>query len=372
MGALLGGCGGAPADDRLRPRWQQVAVPVPAGQRLAVRDVLGCGGRAYLVGALTDAAGAATPAVFASADARTWTPVGVSPATFYGRRNELRAAGCRDGRLAAVGSASGGVHGNPRVSAWRQREDGSLAELTAQFELYGGPDAVNVARVAGGPAGWLLVGNRVSGAAVWRSADAAAFELVERAAGLATGPAGVTWATDAVAAGAGWLVVGSVTAPGRADRDPAVWRSTDGLRWSPVQVPGSGGYDELQRVVATAGGPVAVGPHGAGGFGVWRAGPAGRWVAAGRFGGGSAPGAVSALAVAPDAVLALVGDTAAYALWSSAGNADGAWRPVAVPVAMPAGGDRAAGVAAVPGGVVLFIDEGTGTRLWWTDAVTAG
>ena len=78
-----------------------------------------------------------------------------------------------------IGSRSGGAHGNPRVTSWYQRADGALVDMQAPFELYGGPEAVSVRRVVAGPSGWLIAGNRLSGAAVWVSADATDFRIVD-------------------------------------------------------------------------------------------------------------------------------------------------------------------------------------------------
>ena len=78
-----------------------------------------------------------------------------------------------------VGAKSGGAHGNPRVTTWYRRDDGVFTDVVAAFELYGGPLAVTVGRIAGGPDGWLIAGARTSGAAVWLSDDATDFRLVD-------------------------------------------------------------------------------------------------------------------------------------------------------------------------------------------------
>ena len=43
-----------------------------------------------------------------------------------------------------------------------------------------------MARLVAGPAGFLITGNRTSGAAVWTSPDASEFEIIEAAPGLAS------------------------------------------------------------------------------------------------------------------------------------------------------------------------------------------
>lgn len=337
---------------------------MPAGPpgRLQLRDAVACGGRWYAVGGVAGADGATRPAAWSSTDTRVWTALSFSAYSFYGPQNVLYAAACRDGRLAAVGARSGGAHANPRVSTWWQRPDGILVEARAPFERFGGPQAVNVARMVGGPAGWLITGNRMSGAAVWRSPDAVTFEIVERAPQLASDGGGDTWAFDAVPAAGGWLAVGGVVPPGRTDRDPLAWTSADGRTWSRVAVPGTTQYDELRRVVATGGTLVAVGPRGAG-FGAWRGEPAG-WVAAGGFGAVAAGvPAVPALAAARGGLLAAVANGAAHTLWSSA-DLGGTWRPVLAPVPMPAGAERAATVASDGASTLLLTDDGAGARVW--------
>ena len=114
-----------------------------------------------------------------------------APTTFYGRQNVVYTVACKDGaarggrrarpaaRTATRGSAPGG-----------RAADGALHEVSAAFELYGGPQAVNVARMGAGPAGFLIAGNRVTGAAVWTSPDGGEIHIHERAPGLATDSAG--------------------------------------------------------------------------------------------------------------------------------------------------------------------------------------
>ncbi|MGY0007631.1 hypothetical protein, partial [Micromonospora sp. I033] len=254
----------APEPEPLRPAWQPVSLPVPSGLsgRLALRDAAACAGRWFVVGAVVDAAGMTHPAAWSSTDAATWRPLRAVPRSPYGVENVLTAVGCRDGRLAAVGGKSGGVHGNPRISTWRQVADGSLVEVPAEFELFGGADAVNTGRIAGGPRGWLVSGNRATGAAAWVSPDGADFRLVSGVPGLATDASGRPWAADGVAAPSGWLMVGSVLPSGRTGSAAVVWNSADGVAWRRAVLPGDGADQDLQRVVRTGDRMVAGGRRG--------------------------------------------------------------------------------------------------------------
>jgi hypothetical protein len=370
LAVLLSGCRAgerAPAEpEPLRPAWQPVTLPRPPGNpgRLMLRDAASCAGRWYVVGAVGDAAGGTRPAAWTSVDGASWTSVPILADSFYGRQNVLYAVGCRAGAMAAVGAKVGGAHGNPRVSTWRQRDNGALVEVAAAFETYGGPKAVNVSRVAGGPAGWLIVGNRSSGAAAWVSApDAADFALIEGAPELANDDRGISWAFDAVAGRGGWLAVGGVLPAGRIDRDPATWSSTDGRSWRRTALPGTSAYEELQRVVLVGDTAVAVGLRGRA-FGVWREG-AGGWVAVGGFGrpGSAGVPSVDALAAAGDRLVAAVSDGVAHSVWIST-DRGGSWRPVAVPAPVPAGADRDVAVVTVGDRLLLLADDGGRGVIW--------
>ncbi|RIV36935.1 hypothetical protein [Micromonospora radicis] len=356
-----GGSDGDPAPARLH--WQRVELPAPAGSgRVVLRDLVSCAGHWYAAGAVADPGGATRPAVWSSLDGAVWRSVPVVADSYYGRQSVLFSVGCRGGSVAAVGGKVGGAHGNPRMGTWWQRGDGTLVEVPASFELYGGPKAVNVSRLAGGAAGWMMVGNRASGAAAWVSRDAAEFAIVEGAPGLATDDAGVTWAFDVVSGPSGWLVVGGILAPGRIDRDPAVWTSGDGRVWRRTVLAGTAEYEELQRVVLVDGVPVAVGLRGRV-FGAWRQDAAG-WAAVGGFGGvaGGVP-SVGGLAVAGGRVLAVVSDGERYGGWLSVDRGAG-WRPVELPVAAPVGAGRGVGLTAAGGRWWLAVDDGAGTSLW--------
>jgi hypothetical protein len=374
LGGGLAACDGdpegappSPTPAAVRPAWTEVALPVPPGatsRRLVVRDAVECGGRWYVVGAVAGAGDATAPAAWSSPDARTWTPLRMRPKTYYGIRNVLYSAACANGRLAAIGGKVGGAHGNPRVSSWRQLPDGSLDEVIAAFTLYGGPHAVNVARLTAGPAGFLIVGNRTSGAAVWTSPDGAEFTIHEGTPGLASDPGTETWLFDAVAMPGGWLAAGGEIRKGHIERDPLAWTSPDGRRWTREKVGYTDEYEELQRVVRGADGDaVAVGlRHRA--FGAWRR-EGDRWAAAARFGAASDKGVpmVRGLVATASGLLAATGSGGAHALWRSV-DGGRTWGPVRLPVPVPTGAGRDVAIATGPAGILLLTDDGRAGRAW--------
>ena len=353
----------------LRPTWQEVSLPMPPGPggRLAVRDATACAGRWFLVGAVVGDDGDSRPAAWASDDARRWRAMALDPSAYYARRAILSSVACRDGRIAAVGARSGGAHGNPRVTSWYQRADGTLVDMQARFELYGGPEAISVRRVAAGPRGWLIAGNRLGGAAVWTSADATDFRIVDDDPALRSDARTRTSALDEVWDGAAWTLVGRVEIAGRVSPVPFAWTSADGAHWTRQPVPaGSDGFADLERVVADEGGLVAAGLRGHR-FGTWRRTGA-VWTVGDSFGAYAedltgAP-LVSGLLVRAGTVLVAVSDGATYRLW---GLVDGRWREVVSPTRPPATGDTRLTVAADDDAVLLLADDGRAGRVWLTD-----
>ncbi|HEY3008940.1 MAG TPA: hypothetical protein VGJ63_12890 [Micromonosporaceae bacterium] len=352
--------------------WHEVSLPPPAGAagRLAPRDAITCGGRWYVVGAVVSADGATHPAAWSSSDARRWRTLRLTPRTPYGEVAILYAAGCRVGQLAAIGAQSGGAHGNPRVTQWYLLADGILDEVPAGLDLYGGSEAVNVGRIVGGPAGWLIVGNRVFGGAAWTSTDATAFRPVGRVPGLASDGGLTTLAVDAAAYRGGWVVVGSGRRAGRAGSDPLAWTSTDGRRWRRVPVGDATGdrYRVLQRVTMNGDALLAAGVDGDR-FAAWTMN-GGAWRLAGRFGalreGGSVQ-QVQGVAATGGRLWAAATDGRAYGLWASP-DGGRTWRPTQTPIPIAAGGaDRVVTVTGAGTDLLLVADDGRHGRAWVTN-----
>jgi hypothetical protein len=395
--ALAAGCTGAPTaagsatpagtPGRVAagPSWTPVTPPATGTGRPVVRDVAACAGRWYAAGGYLAPDGSTRPALWTSGDAHTWVESQVRPVSVYGPSQLLTSVACRDALVVAIGTTSGGVHANPRVSTWAGAPDGPLAEQPAPFELFGGPDAIGVSRLAatagplGGPTalaapGWLILGawqdaNGQAGAAVWVAPDGRAFQRVDADPALESGPSGLTTARDAIAGPGGFTMVGSAGTQGGkvADRAPAVWTSPDGLRWQRAPVPAGGEDEEPQRVLADPRGLLAVGVRG-GGFGAWH-GPAadgsGAWRATGRFGTFTGTGLpmVTGLAAGPSGDdYALAGDGARYRLWSSPDGT--AWTERQLPAAVPDDSVRRAALAGAGGRLLLAVEDGTTSRLW--------
>jgi hypothetical protein len=327
--ALVGACASAPGN-----AWTEASLPGP-GSRL-LRDAVACGEHWYVVGGRAGGGGETSPAAWDSTDGRTWRSLTLHPlpGSYYGPRSVLYAVACARDRIAAVGSVGGGAHGNPRVSTWYQRPDNSLAEAAAPFETYGGDTAVDVGRIAGGPSGFLLAGNRTSGAAAWLSPDGTSFRLFENAPGLAG-----AFARDGAVLEGRFVLVG-----GLGDA-PAAWSSPDGTSWQRVGMPVEGGYAEAQRVVRSGPELIAVGRRGDT-LAAWR-GP--DWTAIARFGKADATG-VRSLAVSHGRLYA-----AGSGLWRS-DNGGRSW----LTVTTPRGADPLAAVAVRDDRVLLV----AGDRAW--------
>jgi hypothetical protein len=373
VGALaLCGCdgGGRPAPGDLRPDWHQVTLPMPAGPagRIAVRDATTCDGHWYVVGAVLGDDGASRPAAWTSRDARTWRSLAFDASDYYARRAILRSVGCGNGRMAAVGARSGGAHGNPRTSSWYQRADGTLVDMKATFTLYGGAEAVSVNRIAAGPDGWLIDGNRRSGAAVWISADATDFRLIDHDPELSSDATTSTVALDQVSDGAGWTVVGRAEVPGRIGPVPLAWTSTDGLRWRRQEVsPATRGFADLERVARVGDNLLAVGIRDKE-FGSWVRAD-GDWRTGTAFGrlDATSTGApfVSGLTANEETALVTASDGSRFHLWAEGENER--WREVTTPIQPRNAGDAQLTVTADDDTVLLLADDGTSGRAWVAD-----
>ncbi|MGO4255961.1 hypothetical protein [Marmoricola sp. RAF53] len=364
---LLAACDDAPsAPADLPASWNEVTLPVPPGPagRLAVRDATWCG-RWYVAGGVLGGDGSSRPALWTSTDGSRWTVVPTAATDLYAKKSVLSTVACRGAQVAAVGAKSGGAHALPRTSSWYLRPDGTLVDVRAGFELFGGPAAVSVNRVAAGDDDWLIAGNRRSGAAVWVSPDATAFRLVDDDPALSSDAGGGTAALGQAHDADGWTVVGRRQPPGRISPVPLAWSSADGLRWQRQDVPAAtAGFADLERVVPVPGGVVAVGlrddrfgawtrTHGQ-----WRAGPAfGRLAGS----GGGAP-FVSGLATDDGGTLAAVSDGRRFGLWVDRGK-DG-WRAVRIPLRPPTNGDSTLTVAGDGTRVLLLADDGRAGRVW--------
>jgi hypothetical protein len=354
-----------------RVAWRQVTLPMPPGPdgRIAVRDAVRCQDEWYVVGGVFGDDGESRPAGWRSRDGRTWTPLRFKPRWYWAHRNVISSVACRDGRVAMVGGKSGGAHGNPRVSTWYPREDGVFTDVVAAFELYGGPRAVDVGPIAAGDTGWMIVGNRMSGAAVWTSEDATDFTLVDSDPRLASDDTTDTSGRDVVHAAGSWTVVGSGLVKGNVAQVPLAWVSPDGRAWQRQPVPHGEGYADLQRVIGYGEDVLAAGIDGAT-FAVWQR-DGERWKRRGGFGkldpAGSASPFISGLTTAGAGVVAAFSDGTGYGLWASRdGNR---WREVTVPVAPTTGGERIMTAIGSDTQLLLLADDGETGTAWLADPI---
>lgn len=349
--------------------WTERPLPTPDGApgRSVVRDAVQCGAGWWVVGAVLLDQPSETrdtrPAAWFSPDREAWTSVPVATSTYWGRRAILNSIACSRERIAVVGARSGGAHGNPRVTTFRM--DGrTLVDVPANFVQYGGVTASNVGPIAGGPEGWLIAGNRLSGPAVWSSDDPRAFTRVEAEPGLTDDGDLDSLAQAAGWAGDEWVLVGAGARDGRhLDQDPLAWTSPDGLTWSPEAMPAQEGEEDVQRVGLLDEQLLAVGRSGAG-FAAWVRDEDG-WSASVPFGviADQWRGTPYVASLAPTSVgmLATVSTGDHYELWQTG---DGrTWQQVDVPLEPPTAGDHT--LMAVAGADLLLVaDAGDGGHVW--------
>jgi hypothetical protein len=357
----LAACGGggdhrAPAPAPLR--WTSTTVSVPRGRQAIVQSAVWCGGRWYVAGATADARGNTRPAVWTSADAATWRRVRLRPGDdYYAARAVMTSIACSRGRVAALGAKPGGAHGNPRVETWRQLDDGSLAAVPAPFVQYGGQDAVSVNHLSGGGPGYLVTGTRVSGAAVWSSRDGSRFTLHEQAPGLASTPAVVTQALDALWWQGSWTVVGESTR-GNGRLVATAWTGRGAGPWVATQLPGGTSVTTGERVALTSTGPVLAGIDDRA-FGVWSE-REGTWSLSSTF------GVARAEATSPMFVSALVWTGSELAVTYTDGRAfhlalgsPTSLTTLRLPTRVTDRGDHTAAVASHGSELLLLTDVGT-------------
>ncbi len=291
--AGLAACDDPPPPEPGRPfdvTWTERLLPDPAGPpgRTVVRDAVGCGDGWWVVGAVFLDNPTETrdtrPAVWFSTDRETWTSVPVDARTYWGRRAIINSVACSRGRVSMLGARSGGAHGNPRVTSFYADGD-RIADVRAVFIQFGGVTATNVNAVSGGPEGWLITGNRISGPSVWVSDDPREFTRVEAESGLTDDgelqsiTQGGGWAGDE------WIVVGGGARTGQLlDPDPLAWTSPDGLAWTPEEMPATEAIEDAQRVVLLDDGRLLVVGRSGRQYAAWVRDAGGGWSPATTFG----------------------------------------------------------------------------------------
>lgn len=349
----------------LEVAWEELTLPFPPGPegRIAVRDATYCDGRWYVVGGVFPPVGDSRPAGWTSADGSTWEPLAFDPIGYWAERAVLSSVACRDGEVAMVGAKSGGAHGNPRVTTWHRRTDGVYVDVVAPSELYGGPRATNVGRLAAGPDGWMISGNRSGGPAVWLSEDASEFRIVEDRPPLADDEGYDALATDHVWDGNDWTVVGGSVIPGRLLRAPMAWASPDGESWERLEVPTVDGFATLDRVIRLDDGVLAAGVRGDS-FGVWLRDD--QWSMGESFGAvdpdAGAAAFVHGLTTLGDDVFVSVSDGTTYHLWR--GRQGESWMQVGIPIEPRAAGEQVLNVVSNESELLLIADDAERGRIF--------
>jgi hypothetical protein len=340
--------------------------------------------RLLAVGSVTTDANR-VPAAWTTIDGSSWTNVDTVPKSPYGFVAELTTvAVAPDGRAAAIGQASGGTHGNPRIGSW-YLDGPSLREVVADVELYGGPRQGSVNEMAAGPARFVVVGTRTdrndrTGAASWTSPDAHdAFVISDADPALESGPDETVRAFAVAGSPRGYLAAGDrfVTGQGRLDSDAVFWTSTDGRTWARVEDKTLGGpaTDTPQQAVAWRDGWAVAGTETSASrtsVVVWTSSDARSWrrTTVTVLGTDADPlSAVTSLQVVNGGLV--VGARLGTRLVVAAAADGRDWHGLALPLDAP-GGDHAVVVAAPAGpNLVLAATNENGTALWSTPAAAA-
>ncbi|GAA4982624.1 hypothetical protein HD597_009930 [Nonomuraea thailandensis] len=219
-------------------------IPGTTGSGKVV-DALGAAdGRVIAVGGASGEA-----AVWTSADGATWQHVQDKDKALTGQGRQ-RLTGVAPGFAGwlAVGT-SGGTPGRPLVVTSADGESWRRADGAAPFQ----PSGTNplIARgTAAGPDGYVIVGEDGFGAATWWSPDLRTWER-GRPAGednLVGTQATRRWMNSVTSGMFGFVAAGGVTDPnaygGVFVRRPTVWLSPDGRKWSLVRLPIPAGVNE--------------------------------------------------------------------------------------------------------------------------------
>src|SRR5262249_12299916 len=318
------------------------------------------------------------PAAWRTADGTTWTKLDTAPKSPYGFVAELTTvAVAADGRAAAIGQASGGTHGNPRIGSW-YLDSTTLREVVADVELYGGPRQGSVNEMAAGPAGFVVVGTRTdrnerTGAAAWTSPDAHdAFVIADADPALESAPGETVRAFAVAGSPAGYLAAGDrfLSGTGRLDSDAVFWTSTDGRTWHRVDDPSLAGPapDTPQVAVAWRDGWAVAGTetaNGKTGVVVWTSPDRHAWHRTAVTALGTDPdplSAVTSLAVVDGGLM--VGARLGARLGVAEAIDANHWRALQLPAGVPGRGPGVRGAAPAGGRLVLAATGDDGTHLW--------
>jgi hypothetical protein len=372
LAVALAGTAACSDDATTWPSWSSQHAP-PGSGVVEVAD-LGTSGDGWVASGAIEDGQSRSPAVWRT-QGDDWQALPMVPVSYYGERAVLYDVATSDGQLVAVGWASGGAHGNPRTATWWSGGE-SVDEQVADFEVFGGPRAIDVVDLLPAAGSWIILGNRSNehgrpGGALWRAADGRAFALVPMPPLASEGDETVRVNGAVDIAGGQLVAVGERAVPGRDDQ-PIAWSSADGQAWHREDVaelvPDNAQLARsLARVAATPTHAVALGIEDEGPRQTYRSAvrdATGRWRLGESF--AETPNdelpRIGALAAVGERVVALVKVAGEYELWWSDNGTD--WTKGKLPEPVAADSFTTTALAGDERELLLAVTDAEGAHLW--------
>jgi hypothetical protein len=359
---LLAGCTATPEKS---PNWKEISSPSPVA---IVRDIVHCGDSWLAVGAERLGADPAvapneeqTPAFRPAAwryRAGAWQEVPVKPVTTFAKTAILRQVACRGGDFAALGGASGGAHGNLRVTTWFAQGGTELMQNPLEdFEMFGGGSAIGVEQMVASSGGYVMTGNWLqpsgrAGPAVWVAPDGRTWQRLPEDPVLASTQTLKRQANGAVSFGDRVLLLGEQRSQGK--DMPFAAESTDGQAWRLVPVAGEGGLlaGSTAWLAAWRGRQIAT----------WKF-EGGQWREDGAFDYGEGPQPPRITGIT-ETQIGLCGGTKCGLWWRSGDR----WAATRLPAELAATPTSLVLLASAPGGsTMLILTDGNNLRIFRED-----
>ncbi len=226
-----------------------------------VRDIRVHAGTWWACGSVLATDGTHSPRLWSGPTPTSLHAVSAAPLTFYGNISELYSIGVGDLGLIAIGAQTGGFHAMPRSASWHLVGT-TLREVSADFELFGGPRSLLLAQATAGRE-FLIIGGRVdprtdlAGGCAWATPTGSDVVLYTDAPGLRSeaGEQSIAVAVTArrdgsyVAVGDGFATTGH-----DATTRARVWTTADPSTWQRAHVPPAAG-GARSSMTAVAEGP---------------------------------------------------------------------------------------------------------------------
>lgn len=326
----VGACGGSTTAAPARVPWQPVALPAPPGGGHPEPAAVSAGPPWLIGGAIQQPDQAEPiPAVWSSADGRTWQARIMQPRTPDGVHTRILSVAVHGTVQVALGNRPSPLHGNPRPTVWRAVGDGPFAEIPITRELFGGPDLVSFGSVSASAQGFFVAGawSAPAGmsATVWFSPDGLAWTRVDSAAAFA--PAGASLVEGiAASSSTGEVVVAGRTIGGSGGSAgalrPAAWRAPRVTGpWTAIALGPSRQMGTVDAVAMVGEVAVGAGWTGASRLTVWMVSASGGWRTNAPPGHPAAPGpgqdeaGIVLTTAGPAAALLSVSGPGGNALW---------------------------------------------------------